>query len=90
MSIKSWIARKLESWLEGDARTSGAALLRNTSATSLACGELNLTEVELSRERMAASLGLLPVVAGGRVRVRRAFCSSMKLQVPSWYNAKKL
>ena len=76
MSLKGWIGRKLEPWLEKGGRS--RELLKDTNATTLARGELSLHNVELSRSRIADVLALPPVAAGGRLRVRRAFCKSMR------------
>ena len=89
MSLKKWIGRKLEDWLEsGGGNVS--ALLKETNAATLARGELCLRNVELNRARVADALSLPPVAAGGRLRVRGAFCKSLRLKVPSWYSASKL
>ena len=88
MSLKGWIGRKLEPWL-GEGFQPGD-VLRDVSATALARGELCLRNVELNRARVADALSLPPVAAGGRLRVRGAFCKSLRLKVPSWYSASKL
>eukprot|EP00937_MAST-01D_sp_MAST-1D-sp2_P001933 g1933.t1 len=87
-SLKKWVGRKLDPWLEGSTRS--ADLLKDVGVAGLARGELSLHGMELNRSRMAEALALPPLAAGGRVRVRRAYCESVRLKVPSWYSLRKL
>jgi hypothetical protein len=83
MALKSWLNGKLDGWIENF--DPSRQLPKGFYTTGFATGELTVQNIELNRKKLAAALELPP-----QCRIKRAFCSSAQLKVPSWIKLSKL